>query len=64
MKDIGVEFSLKDVPDIVDVFYKWLRGVQLHTMIGSVDPDSRLFKNALRFGGWSHKLSNLLRKIP
>ena len=42
-------------------FFLWLRGRPFETLYNSVDGATRLFKGALRIGGWSHTLANCMK---
>ena len=52
--DMGVELGLCKVPDILDAFFRWLRGATTVSLIGTVILSSRLTPNALPIPGWSH----------
>ena len=55
--DQGTELGFIDTPDILAPFlHQVAGGANLRSMIVNVDPSSRLFKRALRIGGWGHLL--------
>ena len=59
--DLCTEIGLVDVPDISLAFSRRLLGVPMECLMGAIDGGSRLMTNALRFAGWSHLASNLIK---
>ena len=52
--DLGVELHMLDSPCYINVWFAWCLGKPMIDLEGCVLPTSRLFKKALRIGGWSH----------
>ena len=64
--DFGVEIHLMECPDILEAFVIWARGnTPLHELRGRpwVKSDARAFPRALRVGGWSHMMGNIMKAI-
>ena len=61
--DCGSELHLITTPDILNVFFLWMNGVYLERMVATVSPLTRLMPRALRIGGWSHMMSNLMKNL-
>jgi len=59
--DLGTELGFIDQPDVLNAFLVQVAGGDLRTAIASIDPQSRLFRRALRIGGWSHMWGNLMK---
>ena len=59
--DLGTELGFIGRPDVLNAFLVQVAGGDLRTAIASIDPQSRLFRRALRIGGWSHMWGNLMK---
>jgi hypothetical protein len=61
--DFGTEVGTLDSPDILRAYLRRLGGMDLKDCAEAVRHDSRLFENALRIGGWSHQLGNIMKNV-
>jgi len=61
--DFGVERFSIDVPDCLSAFMAWVAGQTLDAVKGLIRYDRRLFRRALRIGGWGHSLGNIMRRV-
>ena len=60
--DFGTELKLANSPDMLRPFLHWMRGTPIEQLRESVSPTSRLMPRALRIGGWSHTMANIMKK--
>ena len=58
--DMGIEFSMADLPDMTSAFCANLRGVPLSEAVKLVDHNKKVFGRAVRFPGWGHCFGNLM----
>lgn len=59
--DYGVELSCQMIVDVLPAFLLRVSGrVQLATCVKFINAGSRLMRNCLRIGGWSHSLSHVM----
>lgn len=61
--DFGVEMHLLEMPDIAAAMVAWAGGTPLRRVVPIINQDRRLFAMALRIGGWSHTLGNIMKAV-
>ena len=60
--DFGNEIHLLEAPDISQALVAWIGGLECwHLLRRQIKHDARAFPRALRVGGWSHMLGNLMK---
>ena len=59
--DYGVELSIGLLCDIIPAFLDWVNGASLGDAAHFINRDQRLMPNALRIGGWSHSIGNVMK---
>jgi hypothetical protein len=50
--DMGCELGVIKLPYLVDVFFGWLDGKSIQSMMGTVDLQSRFFPRGMAIAGW------------
>ena len=61
--DFGQEVKAVETPDCLRAFIFWINGASLEAVRPMVNYSRRLFYKALRMGGWSHGVSNIMKRV-
>lgn len=61
--DFGTELALCLTPDIAPTFMKWLTGASMIDLRSLVDRRTRLLPRAVRIGGFSHVIANVVKAV-
>lgn len=61
LSDMGTEMHLIEAPNVLDCFFEFLRTGQVRAEL--VNPNSRLFPNALYLPGWMHLWDGIARDV-
>ena len=61
--DFGNELHILEVPDVVSALVLWVDGVDLSRLRFKVRHECRLFAKAMRIGGWSHTMGNIMKSL-